>query len=73
MTDETDAPATEDGGQPGRALPPIHRVKPPEMHHMSTKIRWYIALGYTVGEVSKFLGLRYQQVRNVATTTPKRA
>lgn len=54
-------------------LPPIHHIKPPDMQHMSTKIRWYLGLGYKVKEVSKFLGVLYQQVRNVSTTVPKRA
>lgn len=57
----------------GKVLPPIHRVKEPPMRHMSTRIRWYIGLGYSVKEISKFLGVLYQQVRNVATTLPKRA
>ena len=63
----TDEPKVE------RTLPPIHRVKEPHMEHMSTRIRWFAGLGYTVGEIQKFLGLRYQQVRNVVTTIPKRA
>ena len=57
----------------GLNLPPIHHIKQHKMQHMSTKIRWFCGLGYTVKEVSSFLGVRYQQVRNVATTTPKRA
>lgn len=55
------------------SLPPIGHIKPPEMKHTSTKIRWYCGLGYTIKEVSNFLGVRYQQVRNVASTSPKRA
>lgn len=55
------------------SLPPISHVKPPDMKHTSTKIRWYCGLGYTIKEVSNLLGVRYQQVRNVATTAPKRA
>jgi hypothetical protein len=54
-------------------LPPIAHIKPPDMKHTSTKIRWYLGLGYTVKEVSGFLGVRYQQVRNVGVGTPKRA
>ena len=66
MTDsvEQGAPST---------LPPIHRIKEPPMHHMSTRIRWYKGLGYEVKEISAYLGVRYQQVRNVVTTEPKRA
>ena len=63
MSDET---------QPERALPPIHRIREPAMHHMSTRIRWFKALGYEVKEIAAFLGVRYQQVRNVVTTQPKR-
>ena len=54
-------------------LPPIERVIPPKMQHTSTKIRWYLGLGYEVGEVARFMGIRYQQVRNVGVTEPKRA
>src|SRR3990167_3455303 len=57
----------------GGALPPIGHIKPPDMKHMSTRIRWFLGLGYTVKEVSAFLGVRYQQVRNVGTQSPKRA
>lgn len=56
-----------------RQLPPISHVKPPDMKHMSTKIRWWLGLGYEVREVANYLGVRYQQVRNVGTTEPKRA
>lgn len=56
-----------------KKLPPIGRIIEPKMQHMSTKIRWYLGLGYEVGEVSRHLGIRYQQVRNVGTTDPKRA
>lgn len=69
MTEDTSNEAKEDV----RGLPPIGRIKEPEMFHMSTRIRWYAGLGYTVGEIHKRLGVRYQQVRNVLTTTPKRA
>lgn len=62
--------ASEDTPQP--SLPPIHRIREPHMHHMSTRIRWFKALGYEVKEISAFLGVRYQQVRNVVTTQPKR-
>lgn len=57
-----------------RGLPPIHRILIPEsMKIMSTRIRWLKAVGYEVREISNFLGIRYQQVRNVVTTQPKRA
>lgn len=54
-------------------LPPITHIKAPDMKHTSTKIRWYLGMGYTVKEVSHLLGVRYQQVRNVGVTAPKRA
>lgn len=54
-------------------LPPIERIVQPRMQHTSTKIRWYLGLGYEVGEVARFMGVRYQQVRNVGVTDPKRA
>ena len=66
---EEGRPAPEDPSQ----LPPIHHIREPKMQHMSTRIRWYLSLGYPVKEVSKFLGVRYQQVRNVKTVEPKRA
>lgn len=56
-----------------RNLPPIHRIKEPRMQHMSTRIRWFYGMGYKIGEIHKHLGVRYQQVRNVVTTEPKRA
>lgn len=55
------------------ALPPIHRVREPKMAHTSTRIRWFAALGYKPLEIHKLLGVRYQQVRNVLNTEPKRA
>lgn len=71
---ETETEAGEGEGEGvGVGLPPIHRIVEPQMTHTSTRIRWFIGLGYTVAEVSRFLGVRYQQVRNVATTEPKRA
>ena len=56
-----------------KKLPPMTHVKEPSMAHMSTRIRWWLGLGYQVKEVSNHLGVRYQQVRNVKTTEPKRA
>lgn len=70
-TSTSDEEIIEDTQEP--SLPPIAHIKPPAMQHTSTKIRWYLGLGYTVKEVSSFLGVRYQQVRNVGITAPKRA
>lgn len=64
---------SSDAEQGVPVLPPIHRVREPKMHHMSTRIRWYKGLGYEVKEIASYLGVRYQQVRNVVTTEPKRA
>lgn len=64
---------SDDKDQKEWALPPIHRIKEPPMLYMSTRIRWFYSLGYKVGEIHNHLGLRYQQVRNVVTTEPKRA
>jgi hypothetical protein len=67
----TDDPPDEEAKE--IELPPITHLKIPEMRHTSTKIRWLLGMGYKVKEVSDFLGVRYQQVRNVGTTNPKRA
>jgi hypothetical protein len=53
-------------------LPFIERVVAPPMEFTSTKIRWYRGIGYSCSEVANFLGIKYQQVRNVSTTDPKR-
>lgn len=55
------------------SLPDIGQIKMPEMKVVSTKIRWLSALGYSKSDIQKFLNVRYQQVRNVLTTIPKRA
>jgi hypothetical protein len=70
MSAQDDAVRIEKGAN----LPPIHHIKEQgDMKVMSTRIRWYSELGYKVGEISNFLGVRYQQVRNVINTLPKRA
>jgi hypothetical protein len=56
-----------------RGLPPINRIKMPEMKVMSTRIRWLSEVGYLTREIAPFLGVRYQQVRNVMQNPPKRA
>jgi hypothetical protein len=56
-----------------KGLPPISRIKMPEEAKItSTKIRWLAGVGYEVKEIAGFLGVRYQQVRNVLTNPPKR-
>lgn len=57
-----------------RGLPPIARIKMPEGAKItSTKIRWLAGVGYEPKEIAPYLGVRYQQVRNVLTNPPKRA
>lgn len=57
----------------GRYLPPIYRLKMPHTLTQSATIRWLAELGYPVKVISKALDIRYQQVRNIITTKPKRA
>jgi hypothetical protein len=54
-------------------LPPIHRLKMPQTQTQTAKVRWLHGLGYEVKEISNGLNVRYQQVRNMVTTIPKRA
>lgn len=70
-TDKTDTEAVKsrDGGY----LPPIYRLKMPKTTTKSALIRWLWALGYDVKTISGGLDIRYQQVRNIITTQPKRA
>ncbi len=57
----------------GKYLPAIYRLQLPETRTKSALIRWLCGLGYPVKEISRALNMRYQQVRNVVTTEPKRA
>lgn len=54
-------------------LPPIYRIKLPVTKTQSCLIRWLFAMGYKVKDISNGLNIRYQQVRNIVTTEPKRA
>lgn len=65
--------AVESRLEDGKYLPPIYRIKLPETRTKSALIRWLWELGYSVKAISASLGIRYQQVRNVVTTEPKRA
>lgn len=57
-----------------RGLPPISRIRIPDGAKItSTKIRWLSGIGYLPKEIAPYLGVRYQQVRNVLTNLPKRA
>jgi hypothetical protein len=57
----------------GKYLPPIHRIILPKTATQSALIRWLWEMGYQVKDISNGLGIRYQQVRNIITTKPKRA
>lgn len=63
----------EDGSLVTQPLPPITQIKIPATTTKSATIRWLCALGYTVSDISNHLGVRYQMVRNIKTTIPKRA
>jgi len=54
-------------------LPPLVHVKQPDARTWSAKIRWALEMGWSVKEVAAGWGLRYQMVRNVKVTEPKRA
>lgn len=68
-TDSQRAPQAPDG----KYLPPIEQIVIPKTQTKSAKIRWLIAMGYKVAEISNYFGWRYQMVRNIATSEPKRA
>lgn len=63
----------EDGSIVTQPLPPIGQIVIPKTKTQSNTIRWLAALGYEVKDISAQLGTRYQQVRNIVTTIPKRA
>ncbi len=54
-------------------LPPLNMIIIPSTTTKSATIRWLHGLGYSVNEIHKGLGLKYQMVRNIVTTIPKRA
>ena len=56
-----------------RRVPPIETIVIPDCATKSAKIRWLKAMGYSVKEVANHLGIRYQMVRNIWTSEPKRA
>lgn len=63
----------EDGSIVVQPLPPITTIRIPPTSTKSATIRWLGALGYEVKEIYVFLGIKYQMVRNILTTIPKRA
>jgi hypothetical protein len=62
-----------DGEVYERLLPPITQIVIPHTTTKSATIRWLGRLGYSVKEIYPFLGVKYQMVRNILTTEPKRA
>lgn len=54
-------------------LPPITSIRIPATKTKSATIRWLHQLGYEVKDIYVFLGVKYQMVRNIVTTIPKRA
>ena len=68
-----DDPTEEEVKFDKRGLPPIGRIKMPSMKITSTQIRWLDSVGYEPREIAPYLGVRYQQVRNVLQNPPKRA
>lgn len=59
-------------GMKRRVLTSLQRDRIDEMNIISDRIRYLISEGYAVKEISYLLNLKYQHVRNVATTTLKR-
>jgi hypothetical protein len=65
---------SEDGAEPKWCTrPPIEKIEMPKCVTKSALIRWLIWMGYEVAEVARYLGIKYQMVRNIKTTVPKRA
>lgn len=62
-----------DGTEVQGSLPPIGDIVIPSTATKSACIRWLFAVGYPIKEIYQFLGIRYQMVRNIVTTVPKRA
>src|SRR5258708_4663566 len=54
-------------------LPPITMIVIPGTTTKSALIRWLHKLGYSTSDIYKFLGIKYQMVRNIVTNIPKRA
>lgn len=57
----------------GEPLPHIARLELPHTTTQTALVRWLWELGYQVRDISRGTGIRYQQVRNMVTTVPKRA
>lgn len=72
--DDAETPEEYIAGREGFGyLPPIIRIKIPKTQTQSALIRWLAGVGYQTKDIAKFLDKRYQQVRNILVTQPKRA
>ena len=54
-------------------LPDIRTIALPTTATKSALIRWLHEMGYSILEIHHGLGFKYQMVRNIVTTIPKRA
>lgn len=62
-----------DGAVVVQPLPPIEAIRMPQTATKSGLVRWLWAMGYPVKDIYSHLGMKYQMVRNIVTTQPKRA
>lgn len=62
-----------DGSRVQGSLPLLKDIQLPVSKTKSHTIRWLWAVGYTVQQISNGLGIKYQMVRNIAYSEPKRA
>jgi hypothetical protein len=66
-------PAIEVQRNEASSLPPISDIVIPSFQTKSGTIRWLFGCGYAVKDISNYLGIKYQMVRNIVTNLPKRA
>ena len=62
-----------DGSRVQGSLPLLKDIVIPPAKTKSHTIRWLWAVGYTVQQISNGIGIKYQMVRNIAYSEPKRA
>ena len=62
-----------DGSRVQGSLPLLKDIQLPPSKTKSHTIRWLWAVGFSVQEISNGLGIKYQMVRNIAYSEPKRA
>ncbi len=65
--------AQPDGTTAMMDLPPLESIVLPKTTTKSALIRWLAVMGYSTSEIYRYLGCKYQMVRNIVTTIPKRA